>query len=69
MSEKQYVLTGIDRVVTLLRPNCHFFLDHGKLVWDDPRPFPTDEEILSTTEKLKRLEDELPIIFLDKETT
>lgn len=69
MNEKRYVLTGIDKVVSLLRPNCHFFLNNGELVWDDPRPFPTDEEIQSTIEKLQQLEDDLPIIFLNKENT
>lgn len=66
---KTYQLIGIDTAIHLLRPGAKWEWTGGVgfTRWDDPRPAPSVEEVMSTIEKIKELEDAVPTILLPEQ--
>ena len=64
MNKKTYVLCGIDTAISLLRPKAKYCIVNTEILWDDPRPAPTWEEITNTLKKIKQFEDSIESIDL-----
>lgn len=65
---KKYRLSGLHVTMNLLRPNAVWQSDGRCItIWDDPRPCPTWQEIIETTEKIKNLEDSINTIWLEND--
>jgi hypothetical protein len=59
MVTKRYMILGIDMAVNLLRPGAKWEWTGGVgfTRWEDPRPKPSQEEVMETIEKIKAFED------------
>lgn len=65
---KIYRFLGYESAIDLLRPNAKYEAD-GKqfLIWDDPRPMPSHEEIRETLDKIQIFEDSINTIWLPEQ--
>lgn len=66
---KTYMMLGINTAIELLRPGAKWEWTGGVGFsrWDDPRPQPSQEEVLETIEKIKAFEDSINTIWLPEQ--
>jgi len=66
---KIYRMYGIDSAVELLRPGAKWEWAGGVgfTRWDDPRPQPTEQEVMETMEKIKNFEDSINTIWTEEQ--
>lgn len=69
MVTKTYMILGIDMAVNLLRPGAKWEWTGGVgfTRWEDPRPKPSQEEVMETIEKIKAFEDSINTIWLPEQ--
>lgn len=68
MSDKIYMLYGIDTAMHLLRPGAKWEISNTMFTrWEDPRPCPTIEEVFATMEKIKAFEDSIETVWLPEQ--
>jgi len=68
MQNKIYRLYGIDTAMEMLRPGAKWEITNSYFSrWDDPRPCPTWEEVMSTLDKIKQFEDSVNTIWLPEQ--
>jgi hypothetical protein len=60
----RYEWVAFDSAVALLRPGAKWNLNHGKFVWEDPRPMPTLDEITQVINKIRDFEESIDYILL-----
>jgi hypothetical protein len=60
----RYEWVAFDSALALLRPGAKWKLDHGKLIWEDPRPMPTLDEISNVINKIRDFEESIDYILL-----
>lgn len=57
---------GINTAMQLLRPNARWEVANDQfVVWEDPRPCPTMEEVWETMDKIKAFEDSINTVWRD----
>jgi len=67
--KKTYVLSGVDTAISLLRPGAKYCICNTEfLEWNDPRPFPSWDEISEVIEKIKKFEDTIQSLELEEES-
>ncbi len=66
---KTYMMLGINTAVEMLRPGAKWEWTGGVgfTRWDDPRPKPSQEEVMETIDKIKAFEDSINTIWLPKQ--
>lgn len=65
---KIYRFYGVDSAMHLLRPGAKWDIVDSKITrWEDSRPRPTWDEVLSTLEKIKNFEDSIDTIWLPEQ--
>ena len=66
---KTYMMLGINTAVEMLRPGAKWEWTGGVgfTRWDDPRPKPSQEEVMETIDKLKAFEDSINTIWLPEQ--
>ena len=68
MTEKIYLLYGIDTAMHLLRPGAKWEISNTTFTrWDDPRPCPKMEEVFETMNKIKAFEDSINTVWLPEQ--
>ena len=62
-------MLGINTAVEMLRPGAKWEWTGGVgfTRWDDPRPKPSQEEVMETIDKLKAFEDSINTIWLPEQ--
>ena len=64
--KRTYTITGVHTAINLLRPQAEYALNNTEfIIWNDPRPAPTWEEIQSTINKIRDFEDSIECIELE----
>lgn len=64
---RTYTITGVHTAINLLRPQAEYALSNTEfIIWNDPRPAPTWEEIQETINKIRDFEDTIESIELPK---
>jgi len=64
---RTYTITGVHTAINLLRPQAEYALSNTEfIIWNDPRPAPTWEEIQETINKIRDFEDSIESIELPK---
>ena len=63
------MMLGINMAVELLRPGAKWEWTGGVgfTRWDDPRPKPSQEEVMETIDKIKAFEDSINTIWLPEQ--
>ena len=66
---KAYQLVGINVAMHLLRPGAKWEWTGGVgfTRWEDPRPQPSQEEVMETIEKIKAFEESINTILLPEQ--
>ncbi len=66
---KTYMMLGINTAVEMLRPGAKWEWTGGVgfTRWDDPRPKPSQEEVMETIEKIKAFEDSINTVWLPEQ--
>jgi hypothetical protein len=66
---KTYMMLGINTAIELLRPGAKWEWTGGVgfTLWDDPRPKPSQEEVMETIDKIKAFEDNINTIWLPEQ--
>jgi len=66
---KTYMMLGINTAVEMLRPGAKWEWTGGVgfTRWDDPRPKPSQEEVMETIDKIKAFEDSINTIWLPEQ--
>jgi len=63
-----YLMYGIDTAMQLLRPGAKWEITNKYFTrWDDPRPQPSWDEIVTTLDKIKQFEETIPTVFTDEQ--
>lgn len=63
---RTYTITGVHTAINLLRPQAEYALSNTEfIVWNDPRPAPSWNEIQSTINKIRDFEDSIECIELE----
>ena len=62
-------MLGINTAVEMLRPGAKWEWTGGVgfTRWDDPRPKPSQEEVMETIDKIKAFEDSINTIWLPEQ--
>ena len=64
---RTYTITGVHTAINLLRPQAKYCLSNTEfIIWDDPRPAPTWNQIQETINKIRDFEDSIECIELPK---
>jgi len=70
MAKRTYTITGVHTAINLLRPQAEYALSNTEfIIWKDPRPAPSFEEIQDTINKIREFEDSIPSVELDNPKT
>lgn len=65
---KIYRYYGLNTAIDLLRPNAKYSSDGRKfLEWNDDRPCPSWEEVMSTMQKIKEFEDSFETTWTEEQ--
>lgn len=67
---RTYTITGVHTAINLLRPQAEYALNNTEfIIWNDPRPAPTWEEIQETINKIRDFENSIESIELPKKSS
>lgn len=68
-ASKTYRILGINTAVEMLRPGAKWEWTGGIgfTRWEDPRPQPSQEEVMETIDKIKAFEDSINTIWLPEQ--
>lgn len=64
---RTYTITGVHTAINLLRPQAKYALSNTEfIIWEDPRPAPSWDEIQETIAKIRDFEDSIESVELPK---